>query len=510
MAPPENDTKEPVDSVATDADVDGSEEQVEEEKQLLKLDVNIEETSACERHVTVKIAEEDVERYFQKKFDELMPDAQVPGFRPGRAPRKIVESKFRDQVSDQVKGELLLDCMTQVNEESEFAAISEPDFDFDAVTLPDSGPLEFEFDIEVRPEFELPSWKGMKIERPVREFSADDVEQQLKRVLVDHADLVPVDRAAKVGDYVVVNLTVKNGDQVLSEKSDLEICVRDGLSFYDGLLDGFGKLMTDAKEGDSKSSKVKISGESTNEELRDKEVDLEFTVLDVKELDYPELTTELLRKIGDFENEGDLKDAIKNELERQLTYRQNQKVRSQISELLTEAADWELPKDLLQRQASRELERAKMEMRSSGFNESMIRAYENDLRQNSLERTKVALKEHFILESIAESQEIEDAPEDYEAEIALIAMQQGDSPRRIRARLEKQGQMDTLRNQIIERKVIAMIKEEAKFKDVKFELDEEKVEAVSHFLAGETAPEIPEAKYDDASSEKTATPTDRK
>ncbi len=100
-----------------------------------------------------------------------MPTAAVPGFRAGRAPRKLVETRFRKDVGEQVKGTLLMDSMTQVTEDEEFSAISEPDFDFDAVEVPDEGPMTFEFDIEVRPEFDLPKWKGLKIERPVREFS---------------------------------------------------------------------------------------------------------------------------------------------------------------------------------------------------------------------------------------------------------------------------------------------------------------------------------------------------
>ena len=81
----------------------------EEKKEPLSLEVEVQTKSACERHVLVKIAREDVDRYFAKQFDELAPKAEVPGFRPGKAPRKLVENRFRLQVSDQVKGELLLD-----------------------------------------------------------------------------------------------------------------------------------------------------------------------------------------------------------------------------------------------------------------------------------------------------------------------------------------------------------------------------------------------------------------
>ena len=123
----------------------------------------MESPGACQRHVTVTVARADIERYLSEAFDELVPKAEVPGFRPGRAPRKLVESRFKEQVTEQVKGSLLMDSLGQVSDDHEFSAISEPDLDFDAISIPDDGPLTFEFDVEVRPDFEPPQWKGLKL-----------------------------------------------------------------------------------------------------------------------------------------------------------------------------------------------------------------------------------------------------------------------------------------------------------------------------------------------------------
>ena len=142
-----------------------------EDKPKLSLEVTVAEKSACERHITVRISRGDIDRYRKDAFDDLGPKAEVPGFRPGRAPRKLVESRFREQVDDQVKGSLLMDSITQVTEDESFSAISEPDFDFDAITVPEDGPLTFEFDIEVRPEFDMPNYEGLELTRKIREIS---------------------------------------------------------------------------------------------------------------------------------------------------------------------------------------------------------------------------------------------------------------------------------------------------------------------------------------------------
>ena len=215
-------------------------------------------------------------------------------------------------------------------------------------------------------------------------------------------------------------------------------------------------------------------------------------MLDVKKLKLPELTPDFLQEIGSFDTEAELRDAIRKNLERQLEYQEQRNARGQITALLTKSADWELPPGLLERQSARELERAVMELRRSGFSEAEIRARENQLRQNSAASTATALKEHFILERIAEEEKIDVEDGDYDKEIFLIAAQSGESPRRVRAQLEKRGLMDVLRNQIIERKVLELVQTEAKFKDETYEPQKADTEAISIAAGGGSGDAIPE------------------
>lgn len=465
----------------------------------LELDVQVTSPGACERHVTVTISRNDIDRYFNDAFGELMPTSSVPGFRIGRAPRKVVENRYRDEVSDQVKSALLLDSLEQISQDQRFTAISEPDFDLEAVEVPKDGPMTFEFTIEVRPEFDLPKWKGLSLKRPVREFTDADIDEQLEQMLSRYGQLVPHEGTAEEGDYLSVNITsTADGKQVANEP-DAVVRVRPTLSFRDARLEGFAKLMKDAQEGDKRTAEVTLSKDSPNTELRGKKVQLEFEVLGIKKLKLPELSEDFLQEIGGFASEAELRDAIRMNLKRQLEYQQQKIARSQISSLLTKSADWELPSGLLERQSARELERAVMELRRSGFSEAEIRARENQLRQNSTAGTATALKEHFILERIAEDEKLDVDDGDYDKEIFLIAAQSGESPRRVRAQLEKRGLMDVLRNQIIERKVLELVQSQAKFKDEPYEPQKNDTEAISIAAgggAGSAIPVVTEAKQE--------------
>lgn len=485
----------------TDTNAEGEEDQ-ESPKEKLHLSVKVDTKSACERHITVTIPREDIDRYYDEAFSELVPTAAVPGFRPGRAPRKLIEHRFRKEVTDQVKGSLIMDSLTQLTEDEKLAAISEPDLDPVAIEVPDDGPMIFEFDIEVRPEFNMPNWKGLSIDRPIREFSEADIDRQLQRILERRGRLVPYEGAAEPGDYISTKLSFKHEDQQLSSSNEEVIRIRPVLSFRDGKIEKFDKLMTGVRAGETREGKAKLTDDAPNEALRGKTVTAVFEVREVKRLEVPPLTPELLDELGEFKTEEDLREEIRKQLERQLSYHQQRRARDQVLRQLTVAADWDLPPELLARQSNRELQRAVLELRSAGFSDDQIRAHQNELRQNSRAATAKALKEHFILERLAEDEKIEESPQDYDQEIAQLAAQSGESVRRVRARLEKQGLMDSLRNQIIERKAIDLILQHAKFNDVPFEMEPADAEAIDQSATGETEEsEIPEAEYpDDAKS----------
>ncbi len=471
-----------------------------EEKTPIQLDVKVESPHACLREVVVTIPGSEVQRYLKDAYDELVPEAQVPGFRSGRAPRKLVEKQFRDRVVDQVKGSLLMDSLSQVTESQEFSAISEPNFDFESIELPEEGEFKYQFTIEVRPEFKTPDWKGIELKKPVETITDEDVSESLNRVLARYSESEATDEPAKEEDTLLLNATFKDGDKVLSTIEEERVTLRSKLSLAGATCDNFGELMAGVKEGESRSGKVKISDGVSDDDQKGKEYDAEFTAVEVVRHTLPELTDAFLEKLGDFESEEELRSFVRDSLERQAEYRTQQAVRQSIVESLAGSADFELPRDLVQRQTNRELRRKVLEMRSSGFDEEMVQRLSNALRQNAQTSTEAALREHFILEQIAEENEIDAEPADFDQEILQIAEQRDESPRRVRARMEKSGEIDSLRNQIVERKVIDSILESAKVTEEAVEKDdaEETVAAIGHsVLPQDSADVIPEAQHDD-------------
>ncbi len=185
----------------TSVSVDDPEAAAETAKRKLDIDVQIADAGACKKHVTITIPRAEIERQFDESLGAFQKEAQVPGFRPGRAPKTLVVKRFRKQVSDQVKSTLLMETLEQVDRDYQLNPITQPRLDVAAIALPDEGPMSFDMEVEVRPEFTAPEFKGLKVQRPIRTVTDKDVDVQFDRFLERYAQIVPkLEGAAEVGD----------------------------------------------------------------------------------------------------------------------------------------------------------------------------------------------------------------------------------------------------------------------------------------------------------------------
>ena len=203
---------------------------------------------------------------------------------------------------------------------------------------------------------------------------------------------------------MVCNVTSRHDGKVVASSEEESIQVRPTLSLSDATVEDFDKLMIGAKADDKKTVSVEISEFADNEELRGKTVGTGIRN-PRRQARGSARIPKRWRPVG-TRVAGELEEIVRKSMEDRLQYAQREEIRDQISKVLTESADWELPPDLLKRQSRRELDRAVMEMRSSGFSEAEIIARQNTLRKNILEKTETLLKEHFILERLRRSRKI--------------------------------------------------------------------------------------------------------
>ena len=474
-----------------------------EEKKKIHQTVDIKDVGPCKKHIKVTVHRADIDASFEKKFKELVGDSWIPGFRPGKAPKPIVQRKFRKDVHDQVKGEILLSSLEQLAEDFDVAPLSAPNLNTNALEIPEKDDFVYEFEVEVRPHFDLPEYKGLKLKKPVREFTDADVDEEQKRLLSEGGQLIPKDGPADKGDFIIVDMVTTFGNEKIGEVKEITLRVDDTMSFKDGIAAKFGEQVTGVKAGEKRTVDISMTDAVAVGRLKGQTVQAELEVKDVKSLRLPEIDEVFLEKYHS-KTVDQFRERLRVTLDRRLEYSQRQSAREQVLNLITASATWELPQDLLMRQARKNLARREMEMRESGISEDEIKARQRLLERDVLSSTASALKEHFVLQKVAELEKIQIEQYEIDEEIERIADQYGETPRRVRAQFERDDLLETLAAQLIERKSLNLILESAQYEEVPIGKEGGMATVETQAVPGEmkdptAAP--PEAKPDDGETQ---------
>lgn len=459
----------------------------------LKQTVEIKDVGPCKKHVKVTVERPQIDERLDERYTEIVrsDQPQVRGFRPGKAPRKLIEKQYHDSVSEEVKTQVLMASLEQLADEQVIAPLSPPDLDPNAIKIPEEGAFIYEFEIEVRPEFDLPEYKGIKLRRPTHSFNEAEIAAEQKRLLEPYGQLVPKEPpVAAMNDYITADVVISFRGKEINTLKEVRVKVEKQLALTDGVASDFGAKMAGAKPGDVREVDITLGEDSGAEQLRGQKVQAAFTIKDVKTIRQPELTHDLLEGVFGVSTEESLKEFVKTILERRLEYRQRQEARSQVLERISAAATWELPQDMLRRQVRKTLARKVMEMKNSGMSDEQIKGRRRLLEQDALKNTAAALKEHFVLQKVAELEKIEIDEDDLDREIDRIADQSGESSRRVRARMEKEDLMEALATDLLERKALDLILSTATYEDYEWTPAQENEGEVATM----TADAMPEAE----------------
>lgn len=431
----------------------------------LAIEVDIQNVGPCKKHVRVKVPRADIEHFSTEAVAEVIQTAQVPGFRAGKVPAALAKRRFKEEIADSVRQRVLMTSLEQLADENSLDPINEPDFDVESLRIPEEGDFEYEFDVEVRPEFEVPNYGGLKIQRPTREVSNEDVTAYLTKFMAQYGAMVDREGPAEAGDFVTANLEFSRNGESFRKVDFVSLQLKPTIRFRDAEITGFDKLMAGSTPGTTKTTETTISNEAEQIEMRGEKISVAIEVTAVQQQQLPEMNGAFFERVG-YSDEQELRDEIQGMLQRQVTFDQRQACRRQVLEKITESATWDLPESLVAKQTENALRREILEMQQAGFTTQQILARENELRQQSVSSTRQALKEHFVLDRIATHENIEVTPIDIDSEINMMAVQRGESPRRVRARLQKSGVIENLEAQIRERKAVDFILKSAQFEDV--------------------------------------------
>jgi trigger factor len=448
------------------------------EKTTAKNTVTITDSGACKKKVSIEVPEETVKNALEGQYKELKADAQIPGFRKGRAPIRLLEKRFGNEVVDQVKLKLLAQASEEALKENKLNTLGDPNIDYEKIELPESGPLKFEFEVEVRPEFELPNLEGIEIHKPKLEVTDAQIDAEIETLRRRNGIWVPQENGTvEKGDQVIADVETKlEGDEAPQRKDNTEIFVRPHGFAGDMPIEKLDEVLHGAKQGDRKSTTVEIAKTYYDEKLRGKKADISITVKDIKRMIPAEMNEEFIKKFG-VENEQQLRDRLRELLSDRAETQARDEMKEQVFKHLLDNTQFDLPVDVVADQSQRVLHREFYNMMMRGVQREQIEEHLDELKSGSEERAREQLKTFFIMDKIADKLDISVSEEEINGYIARMAAQRNRRPEKMREEMVRDGSLAQFTMQVREDKVVSKLLETAKISEVEPEKLAEKKKA---------------------------------
>ena len=471
-------------------EVEQPEEQKKEETGPKDI-VTIEEAGPCKKKIIIEIAEEKIKKATDKQYEELRKEALVPGFRKGRAPRRLLEKRFGKETTEQIKLTLLADASKSAIEDNKLQTIGEPDIDFKNIELPAEGSLTFDFEIEVRPEFDLPQLEGIPVTRTKLEVTDEQIDREIEQMQRWSGVWTPREEGSvEIEDQIIADAVLKIEGIEEDEKLDnVEIYVRQN-GFVGAIpVEKLDELLVGANAGETKETSVEVPKTFFREEYRGKKVDIQISIKDIKWLKPAELDENLLKRYG-VEDEDELREKIRDTLHGRLETQGRTEMTEQIFEYLLDKTDLDLPVSVVAEQANSVLQRQYTNLLMRGLSREQIGEQMEQLQAGSEQQAEQQLKTFFIMDKIADKLDIDVSEEEINGHIAQLAMQRNQRPEKMREDMERNGSLAQFKLEVCQDKCIAKLLETAVITEKKPEKNAKKTKKTAKKSAKKTEKKV--------------------
>lgn len=413
----------------------------------------------------VKLSVEVEEPEFDKAVDaalrKVAREVRIPGFRPGKAPRKLIEARMgREGVRQEALREALPEYYAEALRQTEVDAIAPPEIDI--TSGQDEGPLAFDAVVEVRPQVNLVGYQGLQVTVPSPVITDEELQKQIDRLRTPFGELKEVDRPIQDGDHVTIDLKgERDGEPV------------PGLVAEDYLYEvGTETLVPGADDqlrGASKGSELEFESPFGEVDGVEQSVKITLTVKDVKEMILPEVTDEWAGEASEFETVAELEADLRKRMGMVKKVQANMAVRDEAVKALAELVEDEVPEPLVNSEMERRLHDLAHRLEAQG---ATIQQYleatgqgqsqlVDDLRSTATD----AVKADLALRALAEAESLEVTDDDLELEIAQLADRMQQPAGAVRAQLEAADQMPAVRSDIRKAKALEWLMEHVEIVD---------------------------------------------
>lgn len=421
----------------------------------------VETLSPTRAKLTIEVPFEELKPSLDAAYQKIAKQINVPGFRRGKVPPQVIDRQVgRGVVLDEAVNEVLPKAYVEALQENDLTPLAQPEIE--VTKFEDNDALEFTAEVDVKPAIDLPAYDGLEASVEDVEVGDDDVDEQVEALRERFATLIDVERAAKDGDFVVIDLVATNDGEVVDGAEITGFSYKVGSG---GMIDGLDEAIAGASAGEEKTFTTQlVSGD-----LVGQDVEVKVTVTQVQEQELPDLDDDFAQEASEFDTLEELKADLRERLTRGKRLEQAAAARDAVLEALLEKVEIPLPETMVTEELNARRQNLEQQLMMAGMT---LEKYLEDEGQTQEEfeadldrRVRDAVAAQFILDEIADKEELGVDQSELTQHMIRRAQQSGQDPQEFVNHMFEHNHVPDLVQEIRRGKALQQLVEGATIKD---------------------------------------------
>jgi trigger factor len=422
------------------------------------MKVAVENISTVKKKLNIEIAPDSVSKEMDKAIADVAKKAKIPGFRPGKAPKAIVERHYGEEVRSEVMNRLISDSYLRALQEHSLSPVDVPEID-NVSSLAKGSPLTFTATVEVRPDILLGTYDGIEVKEKDITVSDEEVTQTVDRLREMYAQLEVVEgRPLEKNDTAIIDFEGHREGKPIDGARASDYMLALGTN---ALIPGFEDQLTGMNRGETREIKVTFPTDYNKKDLAGKDATFTVTLKEIKKKVLPELNDEFAKDIGGNKSVDELREGIKKDLEARKRDELSSAQREELLSKIVDAHSFDVPPGMVERelQAMARQQATRMARQGMDVKSFDIAKFREENRSLAEKRVRGLL----ILDAIAEKEKIEVNEQEISSAFAMMARTSGQSVEAIKKYYESlDGGIDNLRSSLIQEKTLGLLLSRAK------------------------------------------------
>ena len=430
---------------------------------MSEVAMKMEEISLVKKKLSFEIPWSKVKEELDAVYRDVGKKAKIKGFRPGKIPRKVLESHFKEHAEEETITNIVNKYYWQTLEDKGIMALSRPDITQDGFR--ENTNFSFTASFETEPDFEPKGYNGIELEKEKIQITESDLENRLKEIRQMFATMEEVkdNRPATMGDYVTIDFAGSlDGESHQELKADNYLLELGSKRF----IPGFEEQLVGMKNSETKAINVKFPEDYHENKFAGKDVIFTVTIKDIKEKKLPEIDENFIKNFDKYNSLDELKNDVRKTLEQDCQRLTETNLQNKIMEIILKENDFEVPPSLIEKQIFYMMADTQKRMTSAGMDENGAMELSFKMHDKFKEEAEKVVKSFLLLKKIAEKEAIQVEEADLDQHIRELAAKHGRDYEQIINAFEKEERKDNLKTELIQKKVFDFIEQKANIKVV--------------------------------------------